>query len=375
MMMTNWIEIERAKAALVAAGIAFAGAMAMLAWASPAAAQQCQDGVDVTALQCGTLADALDTGATAVGQVATADGASATAVGFGSDATGDHTTAIGGVADAQGTGATALGWGADASGSVSTAIGSESYAGIAAVAIGANADASTSSMAIGTDAESSALSAVAVGIGATASAENAVALGTGSVADVADTVSVGSSGNERRIVNVADGVNATDAASYGQLQAVETQVTSNTTQININSLTLLALAANNAAQQGQIDANTAGVAANAALLATHSAMLDDHEARIVALEQMTFDLGDTLARFDDEIDGSTAVAIAMSGNAFLPGTRFNMTGNIGTYNGAVAGSLQVGAMVSDRAAVNAGIATGFNKKGKVGARVGFTLGW
>ena len=32
-------------------------------------------------------------------------------------------------------------------------------------------------------------------------------------------------------------------------------------------------------------------------------------------------------------------------------------------------------MVSPNAAFNAGVAKGFNKDGKVGARVGFTFGW
>jgi autotransporter adhesin len=45
-----------------------------------------------------------------------------------------------------------------------------------------------------------------------------VAIGQDSVADEADTVSVGSSGNERRVTNVADGVNATDAVNVQQLQ-------------------------------------------------------------------------------------------------------------------------------------------------------------
>ncbi len=70
-----------------------------------------------------------------------------------------------------------------------------------------------------------------------------------------------------------------------------------------------------------------------------------------------------------------AVAIALSGNSFLPGKQFNVTGNVGTYRGAYAAALQVGAMVSESAAVNAGIAKGFNRDGKVGARVGFTFGW
>ncbi|MFX1739975.1 YadA family autotransporter adhesin [Paraburkholderia kururiensis] len=62
--------------------------------------------------------------------------------------------------------------------------------------------------------------------GATASAPNAVALGSGSVASEANTVSVGSAGSERRITNVAPGINPTDAVNMSQLQAVQGSVTS-----------------------------------------------------------------------------------------------------------------------------------------------------
>jgi hypothetical protein len=65
----------------------------------------------------------------------------------------------------------------------------------------------------------------------------------------------------------------------------------------------------------------------------------------------------------------------MSGNAFLPDKQFNLTGNVGYYEGAVAGAIQVGAMVSPNTAFNAGVATNFNKEGGVGARAGFTFGW
>jgi hypothetical protein len=41
---------------------------------------------------------------------------------------------------------------------------------------------------------------------------------------------------------------------------------------------------------------------------------------------------------------------------------------MGTYRGAYAGAIQIGAMVSPNPAFNAGIAKGFNKGGKVGAR-------
>ena len=65
----------------------------------------------------------------------------------------------------------------------------------------------------------------------------------------------------------------------------------------------------------------------------------------------------------------------MSGNAFLPDMKFNLTANVATYDGAHAGALQMGALVSRHVAVNAGVATGFNRGGKTAARAGVTLGW
>jgi hypothetical protein len=60
---------------------------------------------------------------------------------------------------------------------------------------------------------------------------------------------------------------------------------------------------------------------------------------------------------------------------FLPGKTFNLTGNVGAYRGAVAGAMQIGALVGDSVAINAGVAHGFNKGGKTALRAGFTVGW
>ena len=46
-----------------------------------------------------------------------------------------------------------------------------------------------------------------------------------------------------------------------------------------------------------------------------------------------------------------------------------MSGNVGSYRGAYAGALNFGALVNESVALNAGVAKGFNKGGKVGARV------
>jgi autotransporter adhesin len=63
-----------------------------------------------------------------------------------------------------------------------------------------------------------------------ANVTGAVALGQGAVADISKTVSVGVSGAERRIVNVAAGIDATDVVNKGQLDAVQT--TANTANTN-----------------------------------------------------------------------------------------------------------------------------------------------
>ena len=436
--------------------------------ATPAAAQQCQNGSGTNALECGTGAVADGNLSTAVGNSAVAVEDQSSAFGFGASAEGDGATAIGkgaiasgdlgtalglqatatatyssafgfdadasglrssaGGADsvASGEDATAFGYGAQAADDRSTAIGGGSIANInsSAMGYGSNAAASggvaigawtavtkvnatavgygasvdgQSSVALGSQASSDGSFSVAIGNGSYVSANNSVALGYGSVATAENQVSVGDVGSERRISNVADGTELTDAATVNQVVNVATAlgnaitnnssnigvleaevnghsvaITANTNAISVNSAdiaTLQGMIGLNGAELADINSQ---LATQAATQTAHTAMLNDHEQRIVALEQIS--LG-TLARLDDEIDGSSAVAIAMSGNAFLPDTRFNLTGNLGAYNGAYAVSLQAGAMVRDNLAINAGVATGLNKRGKTGARVGFTIGW
>ena len=78
----------------------------------------------------------------------------------------------------------------------------------------------TNTVAVGNAAFATGQNAIAFGANARATGNNSVALGSGSVASEANTVSVGDSGSERRITNVADGVNPTDAVNVSQLQAL-----------------------------------------------------------------------------------------------------------------------------------------------------------
>lgn len=88
--------------------------------------------------------------------------------------------------------------------------------GAGAVASGGN------STAVGNGSAASGNGSTAIGNGATASGDGSIAIGVGSVASDSNTLSVGSAGNERRITNVAAGVNPTDAVNVSQLQGFTT---------------------------------------------------------------------------------------------------------------------------------------------------------
>ena len=91
-------------------------------------------------------------------------------------------------------------------------------------------------MAVGADAvvDADAPNATALGQNARvqSGAANSVAVGSNSVASESDTVSVGAAGSERRITNVADGINATDAATVRQLQATYSDFQSDFNAVN-----------------------------------------------------------------------------------------------------------------------------------------------
>jgi autotransporter adhesin len=173
----------------------------------------------------------------AVGISSVASGSGSTAVGSSSTSNGAFSSAFGASSTASGDSSTALGVNAQAQGSNSIAIGSNSApgAGNAAFASGANA--------------------IAIGNGAKATATNSVAIGSGSVASAPNTVSFGSTGNERRLTNVAAGVAPTDAVNVAQLNSFASGWT--------------------AGLQNQINANQAEARAGIALALASSALQYD----------------------------------------------------------------------------------------------------
>ncbi|WP_279609089.1 YadA-like family protein [Burkholderia cenocepacia] len=124
-----------------------------------------------------------------------------------SDGTGNTAAGSGATVSTGANNATVIGSNANVSQSNGTAIGSGSKS---------TAEGATS---IGSNANASGSKSTAIGEGANASGSNAVALGAGSVATEANTVSFGNGTDDgnRRITNIRDGINETDAATKGQL--------------------------------------------------------------------------------------------------------------------------------------------------------------
>ncbi|WP_153067631.1 YadA-like family protein [Paraburkholderia graminis] len=235
-----------------------------------------------------TLADASATGSNSVaaGPVAVASGASSTAMGWGSLASATNSSAFGESATAAAYDSVAVGEGATSTVSGTTsntngwgvAIGGNANAGAhAAVAVGPHANATASeAIAIGDYSSATAINTVALGQGASAATVNSVALGAGAVANSATLttagftpvggtaisaataaggeVSVGAAGAERRITNVAAGLNATDAVNVSQLQSEDAKV--NNVSNNVSNV------ANNLSNTNNNVANLSGNVTN-----------------------------------------------------------------------------------------------------------------
>jgi hypothetical protein len=173
-----------------------------------------------------------------------------TAIGLnaGDNVTGNFNVAMGSSAggSTNGDANTAIGFEANksGSGSHSTAIGASTTAASGAAALGYTAAATKdNSVAVGYAAQALGSSGIAIGDSSVAK-DNSIALGHNSIASAADSsgssyltglaagtngvVSVGSSeGNtifQRRIINVADGSNGTDAVNVNQLKTAQTSV-------------------------------------------------------------------------------------------------------------------------------------------------------
>jgi hypothetical protein len=180
---------------------------------------------------------------------------------------------------------------------------------------------------------------------------------TRAAADTALAGQITSEANTRALADTALGARITTetttraAAVVALNQRVDTEVT--------------ARSAADTAFAGQI---TSEASARALADTAFATRLDSFTAKVNALDGR-------ITALDRRVSSSTATAVAMGGAAFLPDMKFNLTANVATYDGAQAGSIQFGALVSPHVALNAGAAKSFNKGGKTAARAGVTFGW
>ena len=168
------------------------------------------------------------------GPAATATGSNALAAGSGAAASGQNAIALGVNSQATQSGSIALGMNSASTGTNAIAIGTGASA-TGSVAVGAGAAAAAGGAAFGDGAQATGTNSTAIGPGAVATAPNSVAIGSGSVASQPNTVSFGTPGNPRRLTNVAPGVEANDAATFGQLSSIASGLQSQLNAVDQNS--------------------------------------------------------------------------------------------------------------------------------------------
>ncbi|WP_275692932.1 OmpA family protein [Burkholderia sp. Ax-1719] len=151
---------------------------------------------------------------------AIAIGAGSNTPGYGANATGANSIAIGVNTNATGPGATAIGVDSRATGSQALSFSGGTASGQYAIAIGGAAQASTdNSIALGGHAvaNTNATSLATAGFNAGSGSLTAATAAGGEI-------SVGASGAERRLTNLAAGLNGSDAVNVSQLQSENAKV-------------------------------------------------------------------------------------------------------------------------------------------------------
>ncbi|EPS2041213.1 trimeric autotransporter adhesin SadA [Citrobacter braakii] len=225
----------------------------------------------------------------------------------------------------------------------------------------------------GADANAQGADSVAMGSGSIAAAENSVALGTNSVADEANTVSVGSSTQQRRITNVAAGVNNTDAVNVAQLKASEAgsvrYETNTDGSVNYSVLNL------GDGSGGTTRIGNVSAAVNDTDAVNYAQLKRSVEEANTYTDQKMGEMNSKIKGVENKMSGGIASAMAMAGlpQAYAPGA--NMTSIAGgTFNGESAVALGV-SMVSESGGWVYKLQGTSNSQGDYSAAIGAGFQW
>ncbi|EFF0544944.1 adhesin [Escherichia coli] len=225
----------------------------------------------------------------------------------------------------------------------------------------------------GVDASAQGKYSVAIGSGSIAAADNSVALGTGSVAEEENTISVGSSTNQRRITNVAAGVNATDAVNVSQLKSSEAGGVRYDTKadgsIDYSNITL----GGGNGGTTRISNVSAGVNNNDAV--NYAQLKQSVQETKQYTDQRMVEMDNKLSKTESKLSGGIASAMAMTGlpQAYTPGASMASIGG-GTYNGESAVALGV-SMVSANGRWVYKLQGSTNSQGEYSAALGAGIQW
>ncbi|HHU9983687.1 TPA: YadA-like family protein [Escherichia coli] len=225
----------------------------------------------------------------------------------------------------------------------------------------------------GADANAQGKDSVAIGSGSIAAADNSVALGTGSVADEENTISVGSSTNQRRITNVAAGVNATDAVNVSQLKSSEAGGVRYDTKadgsIDYSNITL----GGGNSGTTRISNVSAGVNNNDAV--NYAQLKQSVQETKQYTDQRMVEMDNKLSKTESKLSGGIASAMAMTGlpQAYTPGASMASIGG-GTYNCESAVALGV-SMVSANGRWVYKLQGSTNSQGEYSAALGAGIQW
>ncbi|EIF9622302.1 trimeric autotransporter adhesin SadA [Salmonella enterica] len=225
----------------------------------------------------------------------------------------------------------------------------------------------------GVDANAQGADSVAIGSGSNAAAENSVALGTNSVADEANTVSVGSSTQQRRITNVAAGVNNTDAVNVAQLKASEAgsvrYETNADGSVNYSVLNL------GDGSGGTTRIGNVSAAVNDTDAVNYAQLKRSVEEANTYTDQKMGEMNSKIKGVENKMSGGIASAMAMAGlpQAYAPGA--NMTSIAGgTFNGESAVAIGV-SMVSESGGWVYKLQGTSNSQGDYSAAIGAGFQW
>ncbi|HAH3499967.1 TPA: trimeric autotransporter adhesin UpaG, partial [Escherichia coli] len=225
----------------------------------------------------------------------------------------------------------------------------------------------------GADANAQGKDSVAIGSGSIAAADNSVALGTSSVANEENTISVGSSTNQRRITNVAAGVNATDAVNVSQLKSSEAGGVRYDTKadgsIDYSNITL----GGGNGGTTRISNVSAGVNNNDAV--NYAQLKQSVQETKQYTDQRMVEMDNKLSKTESKLSGGIASAMAMTGlpQAYTPGASMASIGG-GTYNGESAVALGV-SMVSANGRWVYKLQGSTNSQGEYSAALGAGIQW